>query len=528
MTVLARLAPASLSGRLVATVVTLVALVSLLVAVITTVAMHSYLTDRLDGQVDEALARAVGAFERGPGLPPDSPDEPHDEIHGEERGEGPEVRIPIGQGVGTLTAYFLPSGRGGDTITASSGRQPLSTAALNSLADVPADGERHVVDLPGLGSYRIKAYDGGTATVVAGLPTAGDDDTLASLVGWELLLLVSGVALAAVAGQLLVRRQLRPLREVAATAHEVTELPLSSGEIGMTVRVPDRLTDPRTEVGQVGAALNKMLGHVERALDARHNSEQQVRRFVADASHELRTPLSTIHGYAELSRRTGPVDALQLSHAMTKVEAEATRMSSLVEDLLLLARLDAGRPLERREVDVTKLVLEAVDDARVLGPDHRWVLELPDQPVTVVGDEQRLHQVVTNLLNNARLHTPAGTTVTVSTRALSTRALSTRALSTQALSTQAVDGDPVSVAPARSEVLVQVRDDGPGLPDSLTHSVFERFSRGDSARTRASGGAGLGLSLVWAIAAAHGGRVDVRSERGSTAFEVHLPVVGPS
>ena len=305
----------------------------------------------------------------------------------------------------------------------------------------------------------------------------------------------SAVGVAAVAGTVLVRRQLRPLREVAATAHEVRTLPLSSGEIGTTVRVPDALTDERTEVGQVGSALNTMLEHVEHALDERHRSEQQVRQFVADASHELRTPLSTIHGYAELSRRTSPPDPEQLTFAMSKVEAEATRMSSLVEDLLLLARLDAGRPLARDEVDLTRLALEAVGDARVVGPDHRWKLDLPDEPVVAPGDEQRLHQVLTNLLNNARRHTPPGTSVTVG----------------------------VAEDPAAQEVVLSVEDDGPGLPPQLDGKAFERFTRGDSARTRESGGAGLGLSLVQAISHAHGGRVSVDSAPGRTRFEVRLP-----
>jgi two-component system OmpR family sensor kinase len=271
----------------------------------------------------------------------------------------------------------------------------------------------------------------------------------------------------------------------------VSTLPLASGEIEMSVRVPEELTDARTEVGQVGAAMNAMLGHVERSLDARHRSEQQVRQFVADASHELRTPLATIHGYAELSRRT-PADVEQLTKAMGKVEAEATRMSSLVEDLLLLARLDAGRPLDRDEVDLTRLVLEAVADARVVGPDHRWRLSLPEEPILVSGDEQRLHQAVTNLLNNARRHTPPGTTVTVSAR----------------------DG---------AGTTVTVHDDGPGLSPDLAARAFERFTRGDSSRTRASGGAGLGLSLVEAISQAHGGSVDVHSAPGDTEFRIHLP-----
>jgi two-component system OmpR family sensor kinase len=257
--------------------------------------------------------------------------------------------------------------------------------------------------------------------------------------------------------------------------------------------VPDELTDERTEVGQMGAALNTMLAHVEGALDERHRSEQQVRQFVADASHELRTPLSTIHGYAELSRRTQPADPAQLATAMTKVEAEATRMSRLVEDLLLLARLDAGRPLADDEVDLTKLVLETVGDARVVSPEHRWLLDLDDEPVLVPGDELRLHQVVTNLLNNARRHTPPGTSVTVAAHA---------------------DGD---------EAVLSVTDDGPGMTPELVRTAFERFSRGDSSRTRASGGAGLGLSLVQAISSAHGGSVSVESEPGRTRFLVRLP-----
>jgi two-component system OmpR family sensor kinase len=315
---------------------------------------------------------------------------------------------------------------------------------------------------------------------------------------------VAAVAVAALAGRYLVRRQLRPLRDVAATAHEVAALPLSSGAIGTTVRVPDALTDERTEVGAVGAALNTMLEHVEHALDDRHRSELQVRRFVADASHELRTPLSTIHGYAELTRRTSPADPGQLAAAMGKVEQEANRMSSLVADMLLLARLDAGRPLARDEVDLTKLVLETVSDARVVAPDHRWLLDLSEEPVVVTGDELRLHQVITNLLNTARRHTPAGTSVRVGVHA------------------PGAGGDPR----ADSTALLTVEDDGPGMPPDLVDSAFERFTRGDSSRTRESGGAGLGLSLVQAITAAHGGRVAVSSRAGRTRFEVRLPTTG--
>ena len=220
----------------------------------------------------------------------------------------------------------------------------------------------------------------------------------------------TAVALAAGgAGTFVVRRQLAPLREVAGTAHRVAELPLASGEIDMSERVPARLTDERTEVGQVGAALNAMLDHVEASLDQRHRSEQQVRQFVADASHELRTPLATIAGYTELARNRPETTPT----ALAKVETESARMTGLVEDLLLLARLDAGRPLEREPVDLSRLLLEAVNDARVVDADRQWRLSLPDAPVSVTGDAARLHQVVTNLLANASKYTPAGTTITV-------------------------------------------------------------------------------------------------------------------
>jgi two-component system OmpR family sensor kinase len=276
---------------------------------------------------------------------------------------------------------------------------------------------------------------------------------------------------------------------VAATAHTVAELPLASGDIELAERVPDRLTDERTEVGQVGAALNTLLAHVESSLNARHHSEQQVRQFVADASHELRTPLTTIAGYTELARRR-PDDAAIVKTALGKVEEESARMTSMVEDLLLLARLDSGRPLEREHVDLSRLLVEAVSDARVVAPDHRWRLEVPEDSVEVEGDAERLRQVITNLLANARKYTPAGTTVTVS---------------------------------AQPHGFV-VHDDGPGFAPEVAEHAFERFARGDTSRYRGDeGGAGLGLALVQAIVTAHGGRVELDSVPGSTRISVSLP-----
>ncbi len=365
----------------------------------------------------------------------------------------------------------------------------LSQEQLSNLHAVPTDGHPHTVSIDGLGRFRVAALGTPTNMIVAGLPTSDVDTTISRLVVWELALVLTGTLAAGTAGVFVVRRQLRPLREVATTAHTVAELPLASGEIELAQRVPERLTDERTEVGQVGSALNTLLAHVESSLTARHESEQQVRQFVADASHELRTPLTTIAGYTELARRR-PDDVPTMQTALGKVEEESARMTAMVEDLLLLARLDSGRPLERDPVDLSRMLVEAVSDARVVAPGHKWKLEVPEDSIEVVGDAQRLHQVVTNLLTNARKYTPAGTTVTVIARP---------------------DG-------------FSVHDDGPGFPPGLADHAFERFARGDVSRTRGEqGGVGLGLALVKAIVTAHGGRVALRSRPGATEVTVTLP-----
>jgi two-component system OmpR family sensor kinase len=258
------------------------------------------------------------------------------------------------------------------------------------------------------------------------------------------------------------------------------------------VRVPERDTDTRTEIGQVGSAVNQMLGHVSKALVARQASEMRVRQFVADASHELRTPLAAIRGYAELARREED-DTEGVAHALRRVESESARMTTLVDDLLLLARLDSGRPLSQEEVDLTLVVVDAVSDAQVAGPTHRWQLDLPEEPVTTTGDPARLHQVLANLLANARTHTPAGTTVWCGLRTEADRSV------------------------------VTVTDNGPGIPAALQPEIFNRFVRGDSSRSRAAGSTGLGLAIVAAVVAAHHGTVSVESRPGMTTFTVYLP-----
>jgi two-component system, OmpR family, sensor kinase len=463
---------ATLTSRLVVTAVALVAVVCVLIATVTTVALRSQLMDRLDSDV-RSLARP------GP--------------------QGSHNMAP-----GTLRVILPAAGSSVSEQGQILGREVDDASTISDLSrfeDVPADRTLHTVEVPGHGTFRVTAFEGqlpnGEAvTAVTGLPTSTVDDTIDGLVRWEALLTLLGIVAAAAAGTVVVRRQLRPLRDVAATAHTVAGLPLDTGEIGVTERVPERLTDARTEVGQVGNALNTLLEHVESSLAARHRSEQQVRQFVADASHELRTPLTTIRGYTELARQH-PEDAEAAKVAFAKVEEESGRMTSLVEDLLLLARLDAGRPLAHHPVDLTRLLIEAVSDARVVDPERRWQLVLPasadpesEAGIVVPGDEQRLHQVVMNLLGNASRYTPPGTTVTVRVLA---------------------DG-------------FDVHDDGPGFPPTIAARAFERFVRGDESRHRGSeSGTGLGLALVQAIVQSHGGTVALQSRPGDTTIRVRLP-----
>ncbi|MEU6371721.1 ATP-binding protein [Streptomyces sp. NPDC046909] len=376
--------------------------------------------------------------------------------------------------------------------------QPLTAAQTAALKGIEADGSKHTRTLPGLGTYRITAVESDGIRVLAGIPMGDVQHMITGMLVAEVAIAAVGLAVAGCVCAVVIRRQLRPLGRVAGTAVEVSRAPLGSGVVGGLTRVAERDTDPDSEAGQVGAALNRMIDHVESSLSERQRTEERMRRFLSDASHELRTPLASIAGYAELMNRG--TDRIEPVLAWRRVSAESARMTGLVEDLLLLARLDEGRPLESAEVDLAALVAEAVWDARAAGGDHDWQLELSlDAPALVNGDEARLHQVIANLLANARVHTPAGTRV-------------------------------VAVVEANSaHCVVRVRDDGPGIPPALLPTVFERFTRADASRTRAGGlegGSGLGLAIVAAITAAHGGWIDVRSEPGRTEFTVRLHVAG--
>jgi two-component system OmpR family sensor kinase len=330
--------------------------------------------------------------------------------------------------------------------------------------------------------------------LITGLPEHQVDDTIARLLLIEAIVFAAALVITGTVATISVRLSLRPLNRVATTAHQVSSLPLSTGTVSLPERVA--VTAPNSEAGQVAEAFDHMLEHVESALHDRHASEDRLRRFIADASHELRTPVAVIHSHAEYAQRVGE-DAIPLSviDALSRIIAESDRMGHLVEDLLLLARLDSGRELEQVDVDLTRIVLDAVSDARVTSTDHNWRLDLPEDELHVTGDPRALHQVLANLLANTRTHTPAGTTVRTTLSSLGS-----------------------------GQVVVTVADDGPGIPDDLLPRIFDRFVRSDDARSGPQG-SGLGLAIVAAIVAAHAGSLTATSGAGAgaTTFTVTLP-----
>lgn len=465
---------------------TLVA-VCVVMGLVTTLFQHAYLMGNLDDRVLDTAERALGGAS----------------LHRDLDSDLAYLR-ENGQPAGMLSARLDAKGAVVSAAVVAQDAPPrnLGTAQRAALTGIRADGAMHTRSVPGLGTYRVTVLVDGDVRVLAGLPMDDVQDMISGLVMIESGVALAGLAVAGCVCAVVIRRQLRPLGRVAATAAEVSRAPLGHGEVTGLTRVPARDTDPGSEAGQVGAALNHLLDHVESSLAERQRgeermrrSEERMRRFLADASHELRTPLASIAGYAELMNRG--TDRIEPVLAWRRVSAESARMTGLVEDLLLLARLDEGRPLQSSEVDLAALVAEAVWDARAAGGGHDWQLELSlGDSALVTGDEARLHQVVANLLTNARMHTPPGTRVVA------------------------------SVESTLDHRVIRVRDNGPGIPPTLLPTVFERFTRADTSRSRAdarSGGSGLGLAIAAAITTAHGGRIQVESTPGRTEFTIELP-----
>ena len=469
----------SLRARLLVVLVMVAAGVAVTVDAVTYLSLRSFLVRRVDAQLDAAhrpIIRSVGSSVRLDDLAALAP------------GLYVEIRDPDGN-----VTQEVALRRAGEE--AMSPRLPvfLDVPADRALGKSQDDVAVRTVSANG-DRFRVATWRLSTAgsSLVLALPLDDLDSTLRRLLLVEVI--VTGAALAAgvILARWLVTVGLRPLDDIATTAGAI-----AGGDLSRRV---DR-EEPTTEVGRLGGALNAMLGQIERAFAERRASEDRLRRFVADASHELRTPLTSIRAYAELFDRGADRRPDDLARVLKGIESEAVRMGVLVDDLLLLARLDQGRVLDGAPVDLGALAAEAVDAARAIDPD-RVVSLAVEGSVEVVGNRVRLRQVLDNLLANVRAHTPAGAPAAVSVRT-------------------EVDRDVAVVA---------VTDAGPGIPVEDQARVFERFFRADPSRSRDAGGAGLGLAIVAAIVAAHGGRAGVVSGPGGvgTTFRVELPRLGGS
>jgi two-component system OmpR family sensor kinase len=372
----------------------------------------------------------------------------------------------------------------------------LTVAAVNGLHGKPFT----VPSRDGSERWRVvvSVTPNGTGSIAVATPLTGVDSTLNQLVLFDVIIGAGVVIVLAGLSYIAVRHSLRPLVDVEHTAAAI-----AAGDL--TRRVPQ--SDPRTEVGRLAGALNGMLSQIESAFRAREASEQEartsehrMRRFITDASHELRTPLTSIRGFAELYRMGAVPEESDVDRVMTRIESESTRMGLLVDDLLLLARLDQQRPLEREIVDLETIASDAVHDAQAVAPGRDVQLQLSThEPVLVVGDDARLRQVVGNLVTNALTHTPESAAVTV--------------------------GLSIDDSAAERFAVLEVADSGPGLSPNDAQRIFERFYRVEESRTRANGGSGLGLSIVAALTAAHGGTTDVESKLGiGSRFRIRLPL----
>jgi two-component system sensor histidine kinase TrcS len=362
-----------------------------------------------------------------------------------------------------------------------------------------ADGAPRTENLGGLGPHRVESRADGADRLVVGVSLDLANRIVSRRVITATALFAAALLVTAGLTVSVVGYALRPLRRVAATAAAVAGMPLSGDEHRITMRVGSEDTDPDSEVGIVGQTLNRLLDNVDSALTHRVESDRRMRQFITDASHELRTPLTAIQGYAELTRQDSSALPPTTEYALARIESEAQRMTSLVDELLLLSRLDEGVDLHTDDVDLGDLVIHAVNDAAVSAPTHRWVNDLPEGPVWVRGDRDRLHQLVSNLLSNARVHTPAGVTVTV-----------------------AISRRPPGADGPYAEVTVT--DDGPDIDPELMPRLFERFVRGDTSRSDETGN-GLGLPIAASIAKAHHGSITAESANGRTVFRVHLPMI---
>lgn len=490
----------SLQVRLVAVIALVLVVVIAAVGATTVSVQNANLRSRLDGQLRTAMSMALGV-----------PPSPGAGIAGAEVPGAGELEGPPGPRFGALDVTIL----GGQTlraqaVTAGGEVVALDNAVVQDLVDHAEFGAPYSQHVPGLGSYRLLATEvttepgpstGPTAgVVIVGQSLAELQRTTRSLIGVFALTGLIGVVAASALGAALVRATLRPLRSLQQAAATVSETPLASGSVTLPPRVPVQHA-PGSEVAELAQSFNQMMDHVEASLQRRESSEEKLKKFAADASHELRTPLATVSGYAEFAARQEDALPQDVAHSLARIRSEAGRMGGIVEDLLMLARLDSGHTT-RGHSAVMPVVLDCLTDAQMADGDHIWRLQIADDlgDLRVGMAEGPLRQSLTNLLSNARLHTPAGTTVTVRI-----------------------------CQPSEAECLIKVEDDGPGLPPDLLAQVFDRFVRGDAARSALAEGekrsTGLGLAITEQLVKNAGGSVTAESRPGVTTFSLRLPVL---
>lgn len=481
-----------LRTKLIAILVIMLGVACLIIGVSSYWVLSKSLMDRAYGQLDEAAHRAV-SFK-----PVDSNQAGETDVDDCQQFGGRTILDAPGQGPGTLTVCTSE----GQTVVAGVIDSVGATQTLSEvdqatlLALSPGDGTVEVhLDV---GEYLVVVQESPATSglVITGVPLAETHRTLTVLVavtaGGSLIVMVG----AGVLGSWIIRRTMRPLERVSGVAAEVAGMDLALETLPEASRVQPADARPGDEVGAVGYALNQLLDNVQSALEARSRTEERMRVFVADASHELRTPLAAIKGYADMIRWTEHLTD-QGKTSLERVNSQTERMSHLVEDLLLLARLDEGREPEMADVDLTELLVENVMDLQVAAPNHIWQLNLPEDIVEVRGSRSQLQQVLLNLLSNARKHTDEGTTVTAS----------------------------LAISANGREALMSVSDNGPGIAPEFKGKIFDRFTRADAARSGSDGTTGLGLPIAKAIVEAHGGSINLVSRPGRTEFTIRLPLL---
>jgi two-component system sensor histidine kinase TrcS len=481
--------PRTLRHQLVLGVSAAVTVVLLVVGIISVVSLRNYVNAMNDSEVDSSL---------------DALDHSYTRHHASESGRHVDIGQALleftGQNTGNVIAVIHNGDVIGSAVFFEDDPRPATPDVIAAIREQPwQDGELRTVKLGQLGPYRMSSRQSGADDkLVVGVSLNLVNKTITHRIISATVLSIAALLVTAGLTALVVGYALRPLRRVAATAAEVAGASLTGDDHRITARVQPADTDPDNEVGIVGDTLNRLLENVDSALTHRAESDRRMRQFITDASHELRTPLAAIQGYSELTRQDSAALPPTTEYALARIESEARRMTSLVDELLLLSRLGEGDDLRTEDVDLGDIVLNAVNDAAVAAPNHLWVKDLPDEPVWVRGDPDRLHQLISNLLTNGWVHTPPGVTVTTG------------------IACHRATGE-------ASYAELTVANDGPDIDPELLPHLFDRFVRAKDAPD-GSPGNGLGLAIVDSIVKAHHGSVTAESAGGKTAFRVRLPL----